>query len=286
MGAGGHVEPDGDAVERVGDGRVEAHDEGVVAGDDVIGAVGEVEGGFVALQQFVDAVDEGEGARLEEVLVQVRGVGGDDDPAPFCPDPGHLQPGRMAADMMQREARHDFAVSVVEDRAVGVDQPDHADHVFDIERVAQEAVAHAAACGESHLAVLQVEAGLGEIVEPAGVVEMQVAEDDLVDLGRVDAELGQALGGRAQQGAAAFPGGAGVEAGVDHEAAVGALGDPDEVIEGRAGLVQVVAADEIVGPRAALVATVLDCEKFKWFQGSLPSSVLRADAIAERKDEQ
>ena len=59
---------------------------------------------------------------------------------------------------------------------------------------------HVAASGEDHLAVLDVEIGLGELVEVADVVVVEVGDDHVPDGGRVDADGLQTVRRAAQEG--------------------------------------------------------------------------------------
>ncbi len=80
------------------------------------------------------------------------------------------------------------------------------------------------------LLFLDMEPGIGELVEIADMVPMHVADDHVVDLGRVDADEAQPLAGTAEvlvlPAARRFLG----KAHVDDDDAVGALGAPDEEI--------------------------------------------------------
>ena len=59
---------------------------------------------------------------------------------------------------------------------------------------AEVAVAHVRPRGITHLRSLQMEPGGREVVQGAGMVEMQMRDDHVLDLGRVDAEARQPLG--------------------------------------------------------------------------------------------
>jgi len=94
---------------------------------------------------------------------------------------------------MHGDARHDLILAVVECAAAGEQLAHHGDHILDLERQPQRAVAHAAPGGIGHLAVLQVIARLREQVVVAAMVAVQVADDDVLDTLRRDAERGQPL---------------------------------------------------------------------------------------------
>ena len=76
----------------------------------------------------------------------------------------------MPADAVQLDAGQDRRVAAVEHHALLIDGADHVTDVLDLVGGAHESVAHCAAGGEGHLAVLQVEAGVRELVQVAGVV--------------------------------------------------------------------------------------------------------------------
>ena len=63
---------------------------------------------------------------------------------------------------MHLDAGSDHGIAVVEDNALGMNRPDHVDHVLDLVRSAHKRVRHLAAGHEVHLAVLQMEAGIGK----------------------------------------------------------------------------------------------------------------------------
>ena len=119
----------------------------------------------------------------------------------------------------------------------------HVAHVLDRERIAQEVVAHARTRGVGHLGLLQMEAGLGERAERAGMVVVQVRDDDLLDVAGGNADLLERGGRRPVHLAAALGAFGRVEAGVDDDGALGVADDPDEVVDG-VGAVVVVGGDE------------------------------------------
>ena len=119
----------------------------------------------------------------------------------------------------------------------------HVAHVVDGERVAQEVVAHARPGGVGHLGLLQMEAGLGERAERAGMVVVQVGDDNLLDVAGGNADLLERGGRRPVHLAAALGALGRVEARVDDDGALGVADDPDEIVDG-VGAVVVVGGDE------------------------------------------
>ena len=107
-------------------------------------------------------------------------------------DPHHLQAVGMAADAMHGHPGRDLAFAGMEGDAVAIDMPHHGRDVLDRERMPQHAVAHAAPGGVAHLAILQMKARIGEAVEIAGVVVMQMRDHDIPDAVGLDAKRGRA----------------------------------------------------------------------------------------------
>ena len=67
----------------------------------------------------------------------------------------------------------------MEGDALAIDMAHHQRDMFDRERMPQQAVAHAAPGRVAHLAILQMEPRIGEAIEIAGVVVMQMGDDDV-----------------------------------------------------------------------------------------------------------
>jgi hypothetical protein len=95
----------------------------------------------------------------------------------------------VAADEVQRDAWRDLGGAVVEAQAIFVERADGALYVVHVERAAEEGLAHAGAGAVGHLAGLQVERGLGEILHAAGVVPVHVGQHDVRHLRGIDAGL-------------------------------------------------------------------------------------------------
>ena len=95
----------------------------------------------------------------------------------------------------------------------------------------KQAVAHAAPGRVAHLAVLQMEARVREAVEIAGVVVMQVSDDDVADRLRGHAKTFQRIDRIQRQLAGAQGRLFGVEAGIHQDVAASPADQPDEIIE-------------------------------------------------------
>ena len=116
----------------------------------------------------------------------------------------------------------------------------HQRDVLDRKRMPQHAVAHAAAGGVAHLAFLQMKPRIGKAVEIAGMIVMQMGDDDVLDAVGLDAETLQRIDRIERELATAQFRFLGVEAGIDQDVAAAAPDQPDEIIEIlRGGLVRI-----------------------------------------------
>src|SRR3981189_3557556 len=115
----------------------------------------------------------------------------------------------------------------------------------------QPRILHVAAGGIGQFALLQMKPRSREAVEIAGMVVMQVREDDILDRIGIDAERTQRLDRRAEEVALAFLRYPGIEAGVDGEGAAAAPRHPDEIIHRHRTVMRVAADEMIAAPRLA-----------------------------------
>src|SRR5207302_5525215 len=125
------IEPHADPLQLRRRGGIEAHDQGIVAGNDMRGAVGQVADAAPALDHLADMEDDREGPRLLVIGVKMRGVGGEDDPAAPGPDADDLKPHRVAADVMDCDAGRKLGRAVMEGDAPLMDPADQPDHILD-----------------------------------------------------------------------------------------------------------------------------------------------------------
>ena len=139
----------------------------------------------------------------------------------------------MAADPMQRDAGRDLAIAVMKGDALAVDVTHHQRHVIRRERMPQCAVAHAAPGGVAHLAVLQMKPRVGEAVEIAGVVVMQMGDDHVLDVVSLDPEGIKRIDRIERELAAARLRFLGVETGIDQDVAAAARGSARRNNRGR-----------------------------------------------------
>ena len=108
-------------------------------------------------------------------------------------DPHHLQAVGMTADPVHGHAGRDLAVAGIEIDALAIDVTHHQRDVLDREWMSQQSVAHAAARGVSHLALLEMEARIREAVEIAGVIVMQMRHDNVANARRGDTKTLQRI---------------------------------------------------------------------------------------------
>src|SRR5436309_9483200 len=144
LGARLDVEPHCDAFELGLWRGVAAQYERVVARNDMRGRTGEALYGREAFEHVADVEDRRIGTHLLEIGVEMRGVGGQHDPAAPCLDAHHLQPVGVPADMVHGNAGGDLASAVVKLYTAGEQAPDHRADIVLLERTAQLRVAHAA----------------------------------------------------------------------------------------------------------------------------------------------
>ena len=157
---------------------------------------------------------------------------------------------------MERDAGRELRVTVVKAHTACVDTAHHAHDILHLIRAAEAGAAHVAAGGVAHFQFLEMERRLREEIEIADMVVMQVRDDDVLHLRRVDAEQLQAARGTAQMLATALGGHGGGEAGVDDDLAALAADQPDEVVERHRPVVRIT-ADEVFR-RAPIVMRVLE----------------------------
>src|SRR5262249_45918268 len=120
---------------------------------------------------------------------------------------------------------------LVEDDTARIDVADHLADLLDGKHPAEMRVTHAGAGRVGHLRRLQVEASLVESAERAGVIEVEMGDDDLLHGPGVDPERRESRSGRSQYRPLAPPALRLVEAGVDNDRAVWIANYPDEVVE-------------------------------------------------------
>ena len=98
------------------------------------------------------------------------------------------KPGRMASHAMQRQSRNQLRIAIVEDGLVGEHVLHHHLNVREVEGLPQRLVAHAAASCVRQVAILHMKSRVRETVEIAGVIVMQMRQDDVGHLLGVHAD--------------------------------------------------------------------------------------------------
>ena len=185
-------------------------------------------------------------AILLHVCIEMAGIGSQDHPSPACTHPNHLQTLGMPADVMHFDAGRNLVGSVVEMHPLLEYATDHLHHVVGFIGVVQRGMAHAAAGRKLHLAVLQVVARIREQRVVAGVVIMQVGDDQILDFRGRDAQRLQSLGHRVDDLPPAFAADFGTESHIDQDRAIVVPDHPYKIVERHVGVV-LVTADEILG---------------------------------------
>ena len=125
-----------------------------------------------------------------------------------------------------------------------------------IERCAKGGVAHASASAIRYFPVLEMIAGIREQGVVAGMVVMEVADDDVGDLFGIDVDRSQSFGNRFDDGAPALGRHSRIEAGVHDKGAVRPFDHPDEVGERLVGVVRIAA--DVVFVLRSIVMRVTD----------------------------
>ena len=211
--------------------RIDFGHDRIVPGDDTVGIAGQPCRDIPALEHVADIINDRERHAAMHVAVVMRGVRRQHHRAARGLDPHHLQAVGMAADAMHRHAGRDLAVAGMKGDALAKDMADHRRHVLDRKRMPQHAVTHAAPGRVAHLAVLQMEPGIGKAIEIAGVVVVQMGDDHVLDAVRLDAEVFERIDRVERELAGARLGLFGVEPGIDQDLTATAPDQPDEIIE-------------------------------------------------------
>jgi hypothetical protein len=137
--------------------------------------------------------------------------------------------------------------------------PYEGDHILDIVGMAKEAVAHAAPGRVCALGILKVKARTGKRFQCAGVIVVEMRQDDVVDLRRLNADQPQGAGRKPQKLASTRSRGLRSKACVDYESFIGPARHPNKIIERGSTLVHI-AANKIVRHLASTVMRIADCE--------------------------
>ena len=180
----------------------------------------------------------------------MNGVRRQHDPAALGADPGHLQPAGVAADQIQLQPRRELDVTVGHQHGPREHPADDRHHVIDLEEMAEGRVPHRGTRGVGELGALDDHGRAGKVRDVAGVVIVQMREDDVLDVAVADAQGADGVPGPDVQDAAPAAAGFRGESGIDHDDVAAAPGDPHDEVD--RGLTGPVAGGEEVVARSAL----------------------------------
>src|ERR1700722_10853848 len=89
--------------------------------------------GLPSLNHVAHIIDERKWVFSPHVVIEMCGVGSNDDRSPCGLDPYDLKAIGMPTYPMQIDIRRHGSMSTMEDRAAGIDMPHHFDHWLDVE---------------------------------------------------------------------------------------------------------------------------------------------------------
>ncbi|MNT16323.1 hypothetical protein D3C72_1514190 [compost metagenome] len=227
-----------------------------MAGHDVRLGIRQGPDARIALQHIAQVEDGGKRIAVGVVAVVVQGVGRQHHPPARGVHAHHLQAGRVAADAVELQPRRQRRVAVMEAHAPGVHLAHHRLDVVHREKMPHRFEAHVAAGGVVHFGLLQVDAGVGVGLDIAGMVVVQVGQDQVADVAGRQPQPGQRRVGRQRERPVAGACRAGAESRVDQHIARRTPQQPAIEVHGHRLVVDIRARQEIVGraPRHAGVA--------------------------------
>src|SRR5579863_4832998 len=101
--------------------------------------------GLPSLNHITHIIDERKRVFPPHVVIEMRGIGSEDDRSSCSLDPYDLKAIGMPAHPMQIDSRRHGSMSTMEDRAAGIDMTHHFDHRFDVAWLTKDRVTHRAA---------------------------------------------------------------------------------------------------------------------------------------------
>ena len=224
---------------------VAAHHFRIMAWHDVLRAWRKRTQLIKTFQHFTDMKRCGEGPARFHVFVEMRDIRGQHHTPTRRIHAHALQAHGMAATGVHGNPRRHFRITIMEDHAFGEIHPYHADHILHLKGVAEFWVFHVAPGRILHFWFLQMEPRLGEFVEAADMIIMQVGNHHIFDLIRINAQQLQAFNWAAQVIALALGSDLRREAGINDHRAVFIHRSPNKVIH-RHGRIMRVATDEML----------------------------------------
>jgi hypothetical protein len=173
-------------------------------------------------------------------------IGSHDDPAAARVHADKLHARRMAADRMQADTRCELDWPVVEPHSSREVQPYEADDILDFESPCEVLVPHVAAGRVVQLGFLQMKLRRREALEGAGVVVVQMGQDNILYRAGINSDQRQRRRRTAQMPTSTrcrhFRG----KAGIDDKGAVRRSRYPDEIVHWHRAIVRIT-ADEVIG---------------------------------------
>ena len=232
-----------------GDGGEAFEFEWVVAGDDEAGVGGEGAHAVLRAEVGVGVEGLGDGFVLVEVAVEIHVVGCEHDGAGGGGHGDELRgEGVLAAGVGADAGEDELVVAVDEGDAAGDVELDEGEDVVGVDAAVGARGLPGGAGVVGVLVLLQPDAGVGEEVHAVGVVPVHVGEDDVGDVGGLEAEFGEGLvGGLEVADGPGFEELRAVEAGVDEDGVAVAADEP--VDHGDVDLLGFVGAGDEAGER-------------------------------------
>ena len=169
----------------------------------MVGAVGKAGDAIVPLEHVGDGKDDRKRRRLFHVFKEMRCIGGKYHPSSSSSHANALQAHGVAAKQMYGHPGGDLPITVMKHDPSLEGLSDQVAHVIRRVRRGERAARHVRARREVHLSLLQVEVGLGEVLDRTGMVVVQVCDDDVAHLGTINPEHGQSVARGPFHGAAA-----------------------------------------------------------------------------------
>jgi hypothetical protein len=95
-----------------------------------------------------------------------------------------LQAFGVATYFDQFDARRKLFAAIMKHHTIGIQTSDQGNHILHVVRVAEQAVTHMAATGIVHLPVLDVKPRIGQQINIARMVVMQMGQHHILNISR------------------------------------------------------------------------------------------------------
>lgn len=193
--------------------------------------------------------DDAERAILLYILVEMRGIGGEDDTASDRLDSYYLQSMGMASRQVDLDSRRYLLAPSDEAQAAREVLAHEMKHVFRLDYLAKVRPARIPARPELHLLFLHDEGGGRKLLQVADVIVMEMREDHERNRLAVYAQFSEPFG-RAAKMVPTTPGGyLGAEADIDYDSVFFRNHRPDEIVHGHGRVVRIVSMKVLVAAR-------------------------------------